>query len=100
MALFKTDKPKQFTYIPRFYDARKEEMQERIERIEHEMKPSDDSPYVSRIRGRMKARHEAFYGIPQKTNRKSLIRRFMTLIYLAFIVLIILYVLKILAVAK
>jgi hypothetical protein len=100
MALFKTDKPRQFSYTPRFYDARKEEMKERIERIEHDMSPSGEVSYESRIRGRMKARHEALHGSPNKSSSKSLVKRFTTLIYLALIVLILFYVFKILVVTK
>jgi hypothetical protein len=100
MALFKTDKPRQFSYTPRFYDARKEELKERIDRIEQEMNPSGEVSYESRIRGRMRARHQALYGSPNKSSSKSLVKRFTTLIYLALIVLIIFYIFKILVFTK
>lgn len=37
---FRTYKNRQFTFIPRFYDEQKEELQERIRKAEREMKGS------------------------------------------------------------
>ncbi|MGL5914484.1 MAG: hypothetical protein ACRCZB_09990 [Bacteroidales bacterium] len=53
-SFFKLDKPKGFHYQPRFYDERKEAMEQRIDRIKAEMGMSDTPPGV-RIRGSFQA---------------------------------------------
>ena len=55
MAFFKTAKPRGFSYEPRYYDERKENLQRRTQRIEAEMGVGT-LPAGTRIRG---AFHEA-----------------------------------------
>ncbi len=100
MAFFKTEKPKQFTYIPRFYDARKEQLEEQIKAVKSELGQSKDEPYVPNIRGKMRSRHEALYGRPDKPGRNSIFRRILTSAYFAVILLIVYYIIKILSVAQ
>jgi hypothetical protein len=99
MALFRTEKPKQFTYIPRFYDERKEELENRMGKIKKEIDENPAGQYVPNIRGRMRSRHEMLYG-KSGQQRKSLIsRRLITIIFVGLILLIGYYIVRILAVA-
>lgn len=97
MAFFKLDKPKQFTFIPRFYDQRKEELNERIEAIKQEMEPGEDQPYTVNIKGRMKARHEHLYGKAGQSKTNPLLRRLMAIVYVGLVLTILYLVLKYLA---
>jgi hypothetical protein len=99
MALFRTEKPKPFTFIPRFYDERKEELENRIGEIKKEMKENPASQYVPNIRGRMRSRHEALYGPSGKSGKSLISRRLITIIFIGLILLIGYYILRILAVA-
>lgn len=99
MALFRTEKPKQFTFIPRFYDERKEELEKRIGEIKKEEEEHPDSHYVPNIRGRMKSRHEALYGKTTKSGKQLINRKLMIVILIAMLFLIGYYILQILAVA-
>jgi (p)ppGpp synthase/HD superfamily hydrolase len=99
MALFKTDKPKQFTYIPRFYDERKEELDSRIGEIKKEVEENQAGQYVPNIRGRMRSRHDALYGITEKGSKQLISRRLLTIVFVGMILLIGYYILRILAVA-
>ncbi|UCG26932.1 MAG: hypothetical protein JSV24_08105 [Bacteroidales bacterium] len=47
---FSTPKPKQFNYIPRYYDEQKEALEERIREIEMEMGVNKGEAYRPRIR--------------------------------------------------
>jgi hypothetical protein len=47
---FKTRKNKQFTYLPRFYNQQKEELEERIRNIESEIKGEKKDLFRSHIR--------------------------------------------------
>lgn len=73
---FRTYKPKQFNFIPRFYDERKEELQNRIKNIEAEMGKSLQTPDEKQIyrpqieRGSMRRK----YIEQKKIERSSTIR--------------------------
>ncbi|MFH0762021.1 MAG: hypothetical protein V2A67_11015 [Bacteroidota bacterium] len=100
MPLFKIDKPKKFTYIPRFYDARKEELNNRIEDIKQETEQGENpDQYVSHIKGRMRARHDALYGPTGKAKKGLIGRRLVTLIYVGLVLVIIYYIIRMLAFA-
>jgi hypothetical protein len=100
MALFRTEKPKQFTYIPRFYDERKEELQNRMGEIKKEMEEnSEGQQYVPNIRGRMRSRHEALYGKSGKAGKSMVGKRMITIIFIAMILLIGYYILRMLTIA-
>jgi (p)ppGpp synthase/HD superfamily hydrolase len=97
MALFRTEKPKQFTYVPRFYDERKEELKNRIEDIRREVEPEKSSEYVPNIKGRIRGRHDHLYGMEGK-KQKSIYNRVVTIVFVAMIVIIAYYIIRILAV--
>lgn len=99
MALFRTEKPKQFTYIPRFYDERKEELENRIGEVRKEIEQNPEGHYVPNIRGRMRSRHDALYGKSGKAGKSLISKRLITIIFIALILLIGYYILRILAVA-
>lgn len=96
MAFLKFDKPKPFSYVPRFYDERKEELKNRIDAIQKE---KEEEGYVPNIRGQMRARHDALYGKADKPGKKIISRRFLTILYIGFILIIIYYIVRMLAIA-
>ena len=100
MAFLKFEKPKPFTYVPRFYDERKEELKNQIESIQKEVESPDSDAYVPNIRGRMKSRHEALYGKGVRQGKQLISRRLLTILYIGFVLAIIYYVIRILAVAE
>ncbi|MCK4661898.1 MAG: hypothetical protein KAT68_03455 [Bacteroidales bacterium] len=52
---FKIPKHRQFNYIPRYYDERKEAMEERLKRAKRENgEGNDKEPYKPNIRGQMR----------------------------------------------
>jgi len=99
MPLFKTDQPKQFNYIPRFYDERKEELKNRVESIQKEADSSNADQYVPNIRGRMRARHDIMYGPSAKPKKGLIGRRLVMLVYVGLVLVIIYYVIRMLSVA-
>lgn len=99
MALFRTEKPKQFTFVPRFYDERKEELNNRIKEVRKEMEEAPGDQYVPNIRGRMKSRHEALYGRPGQPGKSLISKRLITIVFIAMILLVGYYLIKILALA-
>lgn len=71
ITFFKTPRPKAFNYIPRYYDERKEEMEERRKRIENELGLNEGEGYRPRItRGSMSRK----IAERRKSNRTSVIR--------------------------
>jgi len=82
---FRTYKHRQFNYIPRFYDQQKEELKERIRRIENESKKAEKGEYDrSIIRGSF--RHSSAYRA--KANRASALRTLLIIFILAALVLV------------
>lgn len=96
MALFKTEKPRQFTYLPRYYDEAKEDLKNRIKRIDDEIKRDETGEYTPNLKGQFRKRHEAFYGPAPKPKQRSVGRWFVLLIYAGLVVAIIYMVLNIL----
>jgi hypothetical protein len=71
ITFFKTQNPREFNYIPRYYDKKKEEAEERQKRIENELGISGKTGYQHSIsRGSMQRRMQ----VKRKTNRSSTIR--------------------------
>ena len=99
MALFRTEKPKQFTFIPRFYDEKKEELENRIGQIKKEMEANPTDQYVPNIRGRMRSRHDALYGKAGTPGKNLISKRLITIVFIGLILVIGYYILRILAVA-
>ncbi|HAN19934.1 MAG: hypothetical protein A2X13_11055 [Bacteroidetes bacterium GWC2_33_15] len=58
LKFFHTPKSKQFNYKPRYYDERKEELENRINQIKKEMGKEDlsdsEKPYTSNIKGQIR----------------------------------------------
>lgn len=90
MAFLKSEKPKQFNYIPRFYDEQKEDLQARIKKVHTKVKSSESGEYVPNLKGQFKKKHEALWGKPIKAKGRSM-RRWMVLIIYATLVVAILY---------
>lgn len=96
MAFLKQEKPKQFRYIPRFYDETKEDLNERIKRVDRELKREETGKYTPNLKGQFKKRHEALYGPTGKSQKSSVSRWLILLIYFGLVVAIIYLVLNIL----
>jgi len=99
MAFFRTEKPKQFTFTPRFYDERKEQLQNRIGEIKKQVDESSAGQYVPDIKGRMRSRHDALYGKSEKQGKSMISRRFITILFIGLILVVGYYIIRILAVA-
>ena len=89
ISFFRTGKPKQFNYIPRYYDEQKEEMEERQKRIEAELGINQpEKGYRSRLKpGAMSERLMA----RRKGSRTSTIR---LLVIIAILALLAMYLLR------
>jgi hypothetical protein len=87
---FKLFKNKSFSYTPRYYDERKEELEKRIAQIKKEMGVTDDSEkakviekaYSVDIKGKMRSR---FRPVRRSESRKSNIRLLIILLALTAI---------------
>jgi hypothetical protein len=79
---FRTYKHKQFTYIPRFYDQQKEELQERIKQIENEVHGKNETKYV---RSTIKGSFRQTYHRRARESRNSLVRILVILVILLLI---------------
>jgi hypothetical protein len=97
MAFLKQERPKQFRYIPRFYDEAKEDLENRIKMVDQELKREKTGEYVPNLKGQFRKRHEALYGPRIRSQRSSLSRWFILLIYFGLIVAIIYLVLNIMS---
>ncbi|MBN1598608.1 MAG: hypothetical protein JW894_09965 [Bacteroidales bacterium] len=87
-SFFRTYKNKQFNYIPIFYDKQKEELQERIRKIEKDMKVSTDNEYrPAIIKGSFRRERQR----KVKESRSSIIRFVIILLILFVIVYYLLY---------
>ena len=96
MAFLKIDRPKQFRYIPRFYDEAKEDLEIRIKRVDDQIKREETGEYVPNMKGQFRKRHEALYGPTAKSKGRSVSRWFMLIIYAVLVVAIIYMVMNIL----
>ncbi|MEA1878336.1 MAG: hypothetical protein U9N86_15945 [Bacteroidota bacterium] len=90
MAFLKSERPKQFNYIPRFYDEQKEELHDRIKKAKAKANSSKSGEYVPNLKGQFKKKHEALWGQPVKSKGRSM-GRWMVLIIYATLVIAILY---------
>ena len=97
MACLKTEKPKQFQFIPRYYDEQKEDLDNRIKHIKDKVKTEDDGEYKPNIKGQFKRRHEAFYGTPAKSKVKSVSKWMMLIIYAGLVIVIVYLIMSILS---
>ncbi len=83
---FRTYKNKQFTFLPRFYDKQKEELEERIKKIEAEVQGQKSDTYTKNIiRGSFRQAHRQ----RSVANRNSLLR----LVIIVVILLLLVYLL-------
>ncbi len=88
ISLFRTPKPRQFKYIPIFFDPRKEALKEREQQIRQELGMSDENaPRVSLIRGRFRETYKRSV----KGKSKSNIRLIIILIALCLVAYFLLY---------
>ena len=85
---FKLPKNKEFEYIPRYYDEQKEELEERVKKIERKMGvgSGNNEVYVPNIKGQMKS----YYNKNLKERKQSNFRLVVILIAL-FIIAYFLY---------
>jgi len=81
--LFKLPKHKQFNYQPLYYDERKEQLEERIKRIENEMGVGESDGTYKRTLG--KGSFTDHYQRKRKTQRYSTTRLIIIIIFLIFI---------------
>jgi hypothetical protein len=88
ISLFRTPRPKQFSYNPVFYDARKESLKEREQKIKQELGIADEStPRVSNIKGQMRG----YYKRSVRGNSKSNLRLILIFIALCLVAYFLLY---------
>ena len=97
MAFLKAEKPKQFNYIPRYYDEQKEELQTRIDKVTKQTQASESGEYTPNLKGQFKKRHEAFWGQPAKSKGRKVSRMMMMVVYAVLVVGIIYLTLNILS---
>jgi cytoskeletal protein RodZ len=88
-SFFKTPKPKQFNFKPRHYDAKKEKLQEIIDRHKDESKTDPDAmksriSYGFQNKGRVDKSYES--NIRRKSNRRLLLI-LVVLVLLSFLLL-------------
>jgi len=98
MAFLITEKPKQFTFIPSFYYADKEDLKQRIEAVKREVEPPSDDQYHPNIRGRMRSRHDALYGARVKPKKSFFSRWMLVVVYVGLVLAIIYMVIRILSI--
>jgi hypothetical protein len=96
MAFLKTERPRQFTYVPIYYDKQKEELEAQIKRVKREISKEEDGEYRPNFKGQFKKRHESIWGAPAKKG-KSMGRWIMLIIYAGLVVAIIYLILNILS---
>lgn len=89
VTFFKTGRPKQFNFIPRYYDEQKEESDKRRKRIESELGIKDGSEaYRSTLQKGVMSHKLA---MKRKSNRGSIIR---LLVIITILTLMMLYLLS------
>jgi len=87
ISLFRTPRPKQFKYVPIFYDAQKEALKEREKQIKQELGLSDENtPRVSLIRGRIRSSYQRSTKERNKSNLR-LVVIFIILLLVAYFLL-------------
>lgn len=69
-SFFKTKKPKRFNFIPRYYDAKKERLQEIIDRHKEDSKDNPEA-MKSRIKHGFQTRGLVDFGYESRLRKKS-----------------------------
>lgn len=82
-SFFRTYRPKEFNYIPRYYDEQKEDLEERIRGIEREMGAKKGDAYRPTIRKGQMSNY--FRRTKRKAQKQSNIRLIVILLILFFI---------------
>lgn len=85
----KPRKPRQFNYLPIYYNAEKEAREERVEAIKRKysvQQSEESSEYVPHIRGQFKARHQEKMKIRHTSNIR-LVVILAVLLVIAFILI-------------
>jgi hypothetical protein len=74
ITFFRTPKPRQFKYVPIFYDERKEALKQREQQIKQELGLSDESePRVSYIRGKFSDYYKRNIRHKSKSNSRLIV---------------------------
>ena len=82
-SIFRTRKPKEFNYIPRYYDEKKKDLEERIRRIEREMGVNEGEAYRPTIR---KGQMTNYFRKRQKKAQKQSNIRLLIILVALFII--------------
>ena len=82
-SFFKINKNRKYNFIPRYYDPRKEDLEERIRSIEREMGVKEGEAYRPTIRKGQMSNY--FNWKKRKTQKQSNIRLIIILVVLFFI---------------
>ena len=88
MALFKflhTPKPRQYTYVPRYYDAKKEDLEERLRKARQTGDPDDPEGMKLRISQGFKQKFRQDQKFKRKMRRNSNMRLAITIVVLFFV---------------
>ena len=96
MAFLRQEKPKQFKYLPRYYNEAKEDLRNRIRAVDNKLEREKAGDYRPNFKGKFKERHDTFYGESAKPKGRSMSKWFMLIIYAVLVVAIIYLVLNIL----
>ncbi len=99
MALMKTERPRQFTYIPVYYDKQKEEFEKQVARSRKKVEKPEDGEYKPNFQGQFRKRHESIWGAPAKKSR-NVSRWLMLIIYAGLVVAIIYMIMNLLTYLK
>ena len=89
MAFLRQEKPKQFKYIPMYYDEAKEDLRNRIKAVDNQLEREKTGNYRPNFRGKFKERHDALYGESGKPKGRSMTKWFMLIIYAVLVVAIV-----------
>ncbi|MDR1055723.1 MAG: hypothetical protein LBL90_07875 [Prevotellaceae bacterium] len=99
ISFFKTQKHRIFNYTPRHYDPAKEELEERIRKVEREagyLREEDkDKPYVSHIKGQFKRNLDNLKRTKEVSYNKR-IRYFIVLASMAILFIAMYYMMRLL----
>lgn len=79
-SFFRINEPKRFNFMPRYYDEQKEDLEQRIRQIEHEMGVDHGKAYVPKIRKGQMGNY--FRKKRKKLQKQSNIRLFIIIIIL------------------
>ena len=99
MALLKTERPRQFTYVPVYYDKQKEEFEKQVARSKRKVEKPEDGEYKPNFQGQFRKRHESICGAPVKKGR-NMSRWLMLIIYAGLVVAIIYMIMNLLTYLK